>query len=499
LRALFRWLSPFYVTRRLYRWTMTVVRRAVEHFRRSLRLQLITTFVFCLLAALLAASLAHEMTEKLYLRPYVDYSQSMERMDWDTRRLASIIREQKVTDKAALQQMMNNFEQDVGLRMLLVNLDGKVVLKSAKATESQVDLYSVISRAMELRLDRDRYRPQEFVAFYPVELAGQKGYLIARGMPEASIRYESTGVNMIALPVFLIVLFYLFYRFTKRKTGYIEELADSLLVISQGKLDHRVEVRGEDELGSLARNINRMAEELQANIERERQAEKTKNELITNVSHDLRTPLTSVLGYLRLLKDHPAGGPDQQEYTRIAYEKAEHLKRLVEDLFEYTTLSSQGVQLYRQTISMNELVEQLVEEYVPLAEEQQLSFCKALPDERLYVSVDPEKFVRVLENLFSNAIKYGKKPGSIDVTLAREAGGIRLSVANRADEMAPEALNRLFERFYRVEQSRSRKTGGSGLGLAIVKSIVELHGGRIQADYRDGVLSFHIWLPAPRS
>jgi signal transduction histidine kinase len=148
---------------------------------------------------------------------------------------------------------------------------------------------------------------------------------------------------------------------------------------------------------------------------------------------------------------------------------------------------------------MNELVEQLVEEYVPLAEEQQLSFCKALPDERLYVSVDPEKFVRVLENLFSNAIKYGKKPGSIDVTLAREAGGIRLSVANRADEMAPEALNRLFERFYRVEQSRSRKTGGSGLGLAIVKSIVELHGGRIQADYRDGVLSFHIWLPAPRS
>jgi signal transduction histidine kinase len=499
LRTLFRWLSPIYVTRRLYRWTMSVVRHAVEHFRRSLRLQLITTFGFCLLAALLAASIAHEMTEKLYLRPYVDYSQSMERMDWDTKQLASMLREQEVRDKSALQQMMNNYEQDFGLRMLLVNLDGKVVLKSAKATESQVDLYSVISRAMELRIDRDRYRPQEFVAFYPVELAGQKGYLIARGMPEASIRYESTGVNMIVLPVFLTVLFYLFYRFTKRKTGYIEELADSLLVISQGKLDHRVEVRGEDELGSLARNINRMAEELQANIERERQAEKTKNELITNVSHDLRTPLTSVLGYLRLLKDHPAGGPDQQEYTRIAYEKAEHLKRLVEDLFEYTTLSGQGVQLYRQTICMNELLEQLVEEYVPLAEEQQLIFCKALPDERLYVSVDPEKFVRVLENLFSNAIKYGKKPGSIDVTLASEAGGIRLSVANKADEMAPEALNRLFERFYRVEQSRSRKTGGSGLGLAIVKSIVELHGGRIQADYRDGVLSFHIWLPAPRS
>jgi len=496
LRTLFRWLSPIRWIKTAYRWTKTGFFFLVEYCERSLRFQLILTFSFCILAAVLASSVVNLLTEDMYRRPYVDYSYSMESMDWETRDLARRIQEGEVEDNQYLQELMNRAQELRGVQMLLVDLDGKVLMKSSRATESQVDLYSVISKAMELRSGQNwQGERQEFTAFYPVELNGQKGYVIARGIPEATIQYQVEFNGFVPFS-FVLVFFYLFYRFTKRKTGYIEELAASLLVISQGKLDHRVNVRGEDELGSLARNINRMTEELQENIERERRAERTKAELITNVSHDLRTPLTSVIGYLRLLRDNAGSEQERSEYTRIAYEKAEHLKRLVEDLFEYATLSGQGVQLHRQHVSLTGMLEQLVEEYVPLAEEQQLTFCKKLPADRIYVSVDPEKFVRVLENLFSNAIKYGHKPGNIDISLMREGEGVRLTVANKADDLSNEDLRRMFERFYRVEKSRSRKTGGTGLGLAIVKSIVELHGGSIRAELQEGILSFHIWLPA---
>lgn len=234
------------------------------------------------------------------------------------------------------------------------------------------------------------------------------------------------------------------------------------------------------------------------NLERERQTEKLKNELITNVSHDLRTPLTSILGYLRLLRDQRVEDQEQQrEYIRIAYEKSEHMKGLVEDLFEYTSLSNRGVPLNKQTVCMNELLGQIVEAYVPLAEENQLTFHKELPEERLYAAVDPEKFVRVMENLFGNAIKYCVKPGEIGVWLKREGQGIELTVTNKGEDIPPDQLARIFERFYRVEGSRSLRTGGAGLGLAIVKSIVELQGGAIRAESREGVISFHIWLPSP--
>lgn len=464
---------------------------------RSLRLQLIATFAFCLLASFVASAITNELMENMYKRPYVDYTESMEQMDWETRQLASRIQENELQSQTDIVEHMNRAEEFAGVHMLIVDQDGRVLMKSSRSTESIVDLYSVISKAMQLRVGSSNQdwngERQEFTSFYPVVLDGKKGYLIGHGIPEASIRYEEE-FNTLVVIVFLVVFFYLFYWFTRRKTRYITELADSLLVISKGELKHRVTERGADELGSLSRNINQMAEALETNIERERKAEKTKNELITNVSHDLRTPLTSVIGYLRLLKDKPGGDAEQQEYTRIAYEKAEHLKRLVEDLFEYTTLNNREVPLYKQTLCLNELLEQLVEEYVPQAEKREMIFHKQLPAERVFVSIDPEKFVRVLENLLSNAIKYGSKPGSIDISLAREEENVHLVVANRANHLPREELGRLFERFYRVEQSRSQHTGGSGLGLAIVKSIVELHGGKIWAESADGVISFHITL-----
>ncbi|MCX7569715.1 HAMP domain-containing sensor histidine kinase [Tumebacillus sp. DT12] len=505
-----RWLLSFFNPLRYWGYTQA----AVSRVRASLRWQLILTFGICLLAAFLVGAIAQNVFGQMYRTAYIDYSAGIRNIDQETANIAHEITQRTLWGQAMsqieIQSLLINTQQpeDGGTKKLIVDLNGKVLLKSPSAAETQVDVHSAIQNAMSLRGDYSSaydslqgatgsgYQAgREFVSVYPVELPDAKGYLVSRGYPYPSVRYSYNG-GTFGLVAGVGTFFLLFFRMTRRKIGYIEDLAGGLLTISKGDLRHRVPELSGDELGSLARNINHMARELETKIEKERRAEKIKNELVTNVSHDLRTPLTSVIGYLRLLQDGRYQSEEQHdEYLRVAYGKSEQLKGLVEDLFEYTKLTNQGVRMHLREVCMNDFLEQLAEEYVPLAEENELRLIKDLPDERLYASVDPDQFVRVLENLLTNAVKYSTKPGEIRVALAAEADEICIAVVNNGDPIAAAELPRLFERFYRVEQSRSSASGGSGLGLAIVKSIVDLHGGRIWAESEGEQILFQIRLP----
>ncbi len=286
---------------------------------------------------------------------------------------------------------------------------------------------------------------------------------------------------------------FLFYFITKRKVKYLEELVAGILEISTGNLDYRVKVRSVDELGALANNINFMAIELKTKIENERKAEKMKTELITNVSHDLRTPLTSIMGYLRLVKDKNFNNSTELEnYIDIAYQKSEKLKVLIEDLFEYTKLSNSGVRVDLKTVSMNELVEQLIEELVPVAQDSQITFIKKISKEKIFVDIDPDKTVRIFDNLLMNAIRYSYKPGIVKVSLVSDQSTVTVGIENTGENIPLEDLDKLFDRFYRVEKSRSSKSGGSGLGLAIAKNLVEVQGGQIWAECTDNIISFKV-------
>ncbi|MGZ4134079.1 MAG: HAMP domain-containing sensor histidine kinase, partial [Tumebacillaceae bacterium] len=279
------------------------------------------------------------------------------------------------------------------------------------------------------------------------------------------------------------------------KMKQIETLAAGLQEISKGHLDYRVPEQSRDEIGSLASDINRMASELQLTIEEERLAEKTKNELITNVSHDLRTPLTSIMGYLKLLQDKKYDTPAQlDEFIQIASGKSEQLRALIEDLFEYTKLTNQGIRLHRRNIGLNELLEQLTEEFVPVAEEQNVQIVRLIPDDKVLIHADADKMVRVFENLLANAIKYSTKPGEIKVELHPEAEHVVVSVHNQGEPIPPDELPRLFERFYKMETARTSAAGGSGLGLAIAKSIVDLHNGEIWAESTGDEIRFLVRL-----
>lgn len=276
----------------------------------------------------------------------------------------------------------------------------------------------------------------------------------------------------------------------------IEAMAQGVNEIAKGNLAYRIEEKGQDEMALLTKNINQMAEEIMVNIEKEREIERQKNELITNVSHDLRTPLTSIMGYLRLLRDAKYDNREQyDEYIKVAFSKSEQLKNLIEDLFEYTKLTNEKVVLEKQEVCINEMLDQLIEELVPQAEEHGLSFVKEFPDERIYAELDSEKIVRVFDNLLMNAIKYSKDEGEIKISLQRQQDNIQISVANQSEEFTRQELKNLFERFYKKDQSRSRVSEGSGLGLAIAKSIVDLQSGDIRAEYEDGIVRFIISLP----
>jgi len=237
-----------------------------------------------------------------------------------------------------------------------------------------------------------------------------------------------------------------------------------------------------------------MAAELKINIEKERRAEKMKNELITNISHDLRTPLTSIMGYLQLICEKKYKNMEQlTEYANITYDKSKKLKILIEDLFEYTQLINEKPSLTIEAINLNDLLQQLLEELVPLCQENNVSFKYHTSKEKIIVAIDSQKIVRVFDNILMNAIKYSYKPGEIKVRIDEDIRYVTVTVYNKGDTIPEENLTKLFQRFYR-EVNSNLTLEGSGLGLAIAKSIVEQHDGKIWAECNGNNIYFKVKL-----
>ncbi|WP_001225810.1 sensor histidine kinase, partial [Bacillus cereus] len=469
----------------VYKKISGLIARIVKGIRRSIRIQLITTFIACALLGFLTSKAATPFFENANREATIDYRVGMEQINQQAQSKADMmVHENKLEAIPNMIEMENqNVEQGYrALKILITDESGKVLYKTKQAQEEQINLHNTIRNATSFAINHSNYRDEiettrkEFIVFSPITIEDKNLYMFVSGIPEGEVIYETTeGPFPFFIGVFVFI--FSFFYITKRKMKQIEAMAQGVKEIEKGNLAYRIEKKGEDEIAALTENINNMAEELMVNIERERKLEKQKNELITNVSHDLRTPLTSIMGYLRLLRDSKYENKEQHdEYMRIAFSKSEQLKNLIEDLFEYTKLTNENIVLEKQEVCMNELLDQLIEELVPQAEEHSLVFIKKFPEERVYAAVDSEKIVRVFENLLMNAIKYSKDDGEIKVSLERQRRTMQISVTNYSEEFTREELGNLFERFYKKDQSRSRVTEGSGLGLAIAKSIVKLQG-----------------------
>ncbi|EJR90457.1 HAMP domain-containing sensor histidine kinase [Bacillus cereus] len=310
------------------------------------------------------------------------------------------------------------------------------------------------------------------------------------------IKHEDFGMFEVRLAMLFLFTFailnfiVIFLLLVRKKIVYLKLISENVNDIANGKLGLTIGIKGKDELTQLAQNINYMSKELENTFEQERQLERTKNELITNVSHDLRTPLTSVIGYIDLLKRGQYNSNIQlQEYLETTYSKSQRLKYLIDELFEYTRLSGIDAKLNLNEVDLSGLLEQIVGEYIPIFEKESLIVQKSITQETIPIFIDVEKMVRVYENLFMNAIKYSMKPSELSICLELIGNKAMLKVSNKVEKPPVSDPNKLFERFFRGDKAR-KDDQGNGLGLAISKRIVELHHGNIHAEYKDGCMSF---------
>ncbi len=246
-----------------------------------------------------------------------------------------------------------------------------------------------------------------------------------------------------------------------------------------GDFSHRVNVPSKDEIGDIARDINLASEGLKQAVERTDIAENSKEQLVLNLAHDLRTPLTSVIGYLDfILQGKELTAEQMMHYTTIAYTKSQRLEKLIDELFEITRLNYGKLNIHRGPLDLSELLTQLTEEMYPVFEKNELAIRLEIEPE-LMISGDGDLLARVFENLLSNALRYGKDGGYIDVRGRQEEGQAVIQVVNYGRLIPPDELPHVFDMFFTGDRSRTHQEGSTGLGLFIAKNIVEQHEGTI--------------------
>ena len=289
----------------------------------------------------------------------------------------------------------------------------------------------------------------------------------------------------------------LYWRLLRRyHQMQLRHVIQELHYIAEGHFDHRISFVVKTDLQKVIDSINFLVDSTVNAMNEERQIEQSKDDLTTNVSHDIRTPLTSIIGYLGLLKADNSLTADQLKYVDIAYNKAGQMKALANDLFDYTTLNSTKTKVNMAPLHLTSMLEQVAAGFELEAEEKNISLNVNTKPDDLVIDADAEKLVRVFNNLISNALKYGHGASFINLSAKKiKANLVEIRVENDGEAIPKEALQKIFERFYRVETSRNTKTGGTGLGLAIVKEVIDLHHGKITCESNDQLTSFIIHLP----
>ncbi|CAG7620207.1 Sensor histidine kinase RcsC [Paenibacillus solanacearum] len=460
---------------------------------RSLRIRLVMMFAATLVISFFLYILFDFATRDFRKEYYISYETSKQAISGTLEAVEQEL--PRLHNPEALQSLLSRISKEKQLDLLLADLQGNVVYRSPDVRQSAIDLYQIAYEQKDALAHPEAGKPLSLMA--PVQFQGNKLFLVVSGrlVGEAAYRYKFPyWYNaIVALAIFLLV----FYLFTYNKMRQIQEMNAGLERIAQGNLSVRLRVRSRDELGALTGNINAMVGQLEEKIAQERLAEQTKNELITNISHDLRTPLTSIIGYLSVLSGHKETREALQPYIQSALNKSNQLKQLIDDLFEYTRLTSNQVSLDRSRIDLTGLINQLIMEFMPLAEQQQVQVHSAIPEHRIVAHLDAGKMVRAIDNLLTNALKFSVKPGTIDITLRQEASSATLSITNTGNPITDEQEKRLFERFYKADESRGGHSmpRGSGLGLSIAQSIVQLHGGDIALKRTDRHYEFCVRIP----
>lgn len=305
-------------------------------------------------------------------------------------------------------------------------------------------------------------------------------------------RLFRNNASLIWIGATLIVFMILFRFFLSGLTRYFDEVSRGIdLLLS----DNEEEIILPPEMSAIETKLNTMRRTLERRELEARMAEQRKNDLVVYLAHDIRTPLTSVIGYLSLLDELPDMPMEQRaRYVHITLDKAKRLDLLINEFFEITRYNLQEITLEKETIDLYYMLVQIVDEFYPILETHG-NTAKLVADENLTVFADPVKLARVFNNILKNAIAYSYQGSEIVISAESTEKEVLIYIRNKGKTIPEKKLESIFEKFYRLDDSRTSNTGGAGLGLAIAKEIVALHGGTITAQSKDELTTFCVSLP----
>ncbi len=308
--------------------------------------------------------------------------------------------------------------------------------------------------------------------------------------------YESVFRNHIGtiIAITIIAALLAVFRYCIRlSTEYFDEISEGCDAL----LDESAElITLSPEMSFLELRLNECKTILEKRERDARQAEQRKNDLVVYLAHDIRTPLTSVIGYLELLRETPdLPAPQQAKYLSITLDKAYRLEQLINEFFEITRFNLQTIPLSREPLHLSYMLRQMAEEFYPILSPGGRSVHINVP-ETLILPGDPDKLARVFNNILKNAAAYSDENSVIEIRAWQKEGSIHITFTNQGPVIPPEQLNSIFEKFYRLDSARSASTGGAGLGLAIAREIITAHQGTISAESSNNKTVFSIVLPA---
>lgn len=440
---------------------------------------------FAAISLIIMAILEFSMREAI-LGPFVNSSQNIIKYIYNVQ-LSAIEYQLKnidVNNSIEAQKSLNKFGYYLNRYVVfIVHKDGKVVASNNSEIKS-VDVSEVVDGNKTFKYINDT---KSVVRITGCDYLKDECYLYfiysGYGMIE---KFENFGI-IISILIFVIVFFLLIWR----RISYISKIESSLRSIATGNLSERVPLRYKNELRELAEDINYMTSKLE-------EEDKKRSEFLTNISHDLRTPLTTILGYINMIKNGKYASKDElNNYVDIMNKRSLYLKNMLDDFFQFSKLSSKDIVLEKQKLELNELVRQIAEEEENEFRQHGLELSLKLPQESIYVDIDCNLFLRAVNNLLSNALKYSKRNTKVEFCISKEKYNNEfyavISVSNIAEEIIEDdEIAIFFERLYKKDLSRQNE--GSGLGLSIVKDISKLHHGFVKA-YKENVrLYFQIYI-----
>ena len=309
---------------------------------------------------------------------------------------------------------------------------------------------------------------------------------------EGYLYFRMLYMSVFVIITWVICMIVLIYKQLKKVFSYITELQNASNQLLDKNIDY---IELSPELREFETEINKLKHESEKNERLARESEQRKNDLIVYLAHDLKTPLTSVIGYLELLKESPDLPLEQRvKYTGITLDKAYRLEDLMNEFFEIARFNDTKIVLMKKNLNVKFMLEQIVDEFYPITNEQEKNI-EINCDDKIVIYADPDKLSRALNNVIKNAISYSFENTTINISVEHTNGQVIISITNDGYTIPEDKLNSIFEKFYRLDDARNTQKGGAGLGLAIAKEIITSHGGSISAKSKDNKTTFTLVMP----